>query len=154
MLARFDRAHGLLDAIPESPAVLRRPSTALPPPMPELSHRYRHLGWAEINLDFAGSRPPDHPVHRAIASLSVGCPLSLLQEGAGNWVLNDAHGVIVGKLSRSFKPPLGMRCIKATVVSIHLRHIKDVGEEHKSRISNESESWEMIVPELVFSPAA
>lgn len=154
MLARFDRAHGLLDALPESAAILHRPSAALPPLMPELSYRYRRLGWAEINLDFAGSRPPNHPVHRAIASLSVGCPLSLLQESAGNWVLNDARGAIVGKLSRSFKPPVGMRCIDASVASIHVRHIRDVGEEHKSRISDQCESWEMIVPELVFSPAA
>lgn len=153
-LARFDRAHRLLDGMPESPAILRRQPTALPPPTPELSYRYQRLGWKNIDLDFAGAKPADQPIHRAIAALSVGSPLSLRQDDNGAWVLCDTRGTFVGKLSRSFTPPPAMRCIDAGVAAIHVRRIKDVGDEHKSRISEHGGSWEMIVPELVFAPAA
>ncbi|MDD5177596.1 MAG: AAA family ATPase [Sterolibacterium sp.] len=151
-MARFDRGHALIDALPESPAILRRPPTALPPPMPELAYRYQRLGWGEINLDFSGTKSAEHSVHRDIATLSVDSLLTLRQEQSGNWVLCDTQGAIVGKLSRSFKPPNGMHCIKASVAAIHVRRIKDVGDKHKDRINDECDHWEMVVPELVFAP--
>lgn len=151
-LARFDRAQDLLDGLPESPAIVRRLPTALPPPMPELAYRYQRLGWGEINLDFAGTRPKEHLLHRRIAALSVGSQLTLREEKIGNWVLCDAQDTIVGKLSRSFKPPKSMRCIEAHVAAIHVRRIKDVSDEHKARMSDQCEDWEMLVPELVFAP--
>jgi hypothetical protein len=119
--------------------------------MAELAYRYQRLGWAEINLDYAGTRPAGHAVHRNIAALSVDSPLILKQEQAGNWILCDAQGALVGKLSRNFKPPKNMQCIKARVAAIHVRRVKDVGEEHKARISDQCDCWEMVVPELVFA---
>jgi hypothetical protein len=119
--------------------------------MPELSWRYQNLDWSEINLDFSGSRPATHPVHRHIAALSVGSPLAL-EEHAGRWELHDTQGAIVGKLSAKFSPPQQMHCIAARVAAIHVRHLAKVGEEHKARISEANSSWEMVVPELVFAP--
>ena len=154
MLARFDRGHALLDALPESSAIVRRSPTALPAPMAELSCLYQRLGWAEVNLDFAGTRPASHPIHGAIAALSVGSPLTLHQEVNGSWLLRDAQNTLVGKLSGKFQPRPGMRCIEARVAAIHVRRFKDVSEEHRSRISDPGGRWEMIVPELVFAPLA
>jgi ATP-dependent DNA helicase RecQ len=151
-LARFERPQSLLDGLPDCPAILRRSPTALPPPMPELAYRHHRLGWGEINLDFAGTRPPTHLVHRSIAALSVDRPLTLHQEQSGNWVLRGAQGALVGKLSSTFKPPKGMRCIEARVASIHVRRLRDVADEHKARISECCTFWEMVVPELVFAP--
>jgi ATP-dependent DNA helicase RecQ len=151
-LCRLDRPHALLDALPEAPAIVRRPPTALPPPMPELAYRYQRLGWKDINLDFAGTRPAGHAVHRDLAALSVGDPLTLSQEPSESWLLRNAQDAVVGRLSRSFKPHEGMHCIAARVASIHVRHRKDVGEEHQARISADCPAWEMIVPELVFAP--
>lgn len=151
-LARFDRGHVLIDALPDSSDILMRQPTALPLPMPELSRRYLRLGWKEIDLDFSGTKPAAHKVHRNIASLSVDSALALRQEQSGKWALSNAQGEIVGKLSRSFNPPDGMECINARVAAIHVRRIKDVGGEYKSRISDQSAAWEMIVPELVFAP--
>ena len=151
-LARLERSGGWLDALPESPAILHRPPTHLPPPMPELAWRYLRLGWSEINIDFAGTRPPSHPVHHAMARLSAGSPLTLRHEQAGNPVLCDAHGTLVGRLSGKFKPPNGMKCIDARVAAIHVRRVKDVGEEHRARIDDRCDSWETVIPELVFAP--
>lgn len=153
-LARFDRAQGLLDGLPESLAIVRRLPTVLPPPMSELAYRYQRLGWGEIDLDFAGSRAGEDILHRRIAALSVGSSLSIREEPNGNWVLCDAQGVIVGKLSRSFNPPKGMHCIKGRVAAIHVRRVKDVSDKYKARINSQCEVWEMIVPELVFAQGA
>jgi len=151
-LARFERNQPLLDGLPESSAVLRRPPTALPQPMPELAYRYQHLGWKEINLDFSGSKPASDPIHRHIAALSAGSPLILRQDKWGKWALCNAEGEVVGKLSGSFEPPKAMYCIEASVAAIHVRRIKEVGDEHKARIGDQNASWEMVVPELVFAP--
>jgi ATP-dependent DNA helicase RecQ len=88
-----------------------------------------------------------------IAALSIGSSLTLRQGPAGNWSLCDAQGAVVGRLARSFIPPKGMDCIMAHVASIHVRRLNDVGEEHRARIDDGRESWEMVVPELVFAPA-
>ncbi|MBP9228809.1 MAG: RecQ family ATP-dependent DNA helicase [Azonexus sp.] len=154
VLARFDRGHVLADALPDSPALLRRLPTALPPPMPELAHQYKRLGWGEINLDHSGTRPPADAIHRNIAALAADDGLTLRQEQSGAWAMSNAQGAIVGKLSRNFAPPEGMHCIKARVAAIHVRRRKDVGEEHRARLSDQCEAWEMIVPELVFAPSA
>ena len=151
-LARLDRTHGLLDSLPESPALLHRLPTVLPPPMPELAYRYQRLGWSEINLDFAGTKPADHAIHRRIAALSVGSPLILRQAPGGNWLLCDEQEVVIGKLSHSFQHPHGAYCIKARVLAIHVRRRKEVGEEHQARINATCEAWEMLIPELVFAP--
>lgn len=151
-LACFDRAQGLLDRLPESPAILRRPPTALPPPMPELAYLYQRLGWENIDLDFSGGRPATHPLHRDLAALAVGSLLILREASLGRWVLCNEQELVVGKLSSKFRPPDGMRCIKACVAAIHVRRIKDVRDEYKSRISDQAVSWEMVVPELVFAP--
>ena len=87
-----------------------------------------------------------------MARLSAGSPLTLRHEQAGNPVLCDAHGTLVGRLSGKFKPPNGMKCIDARVAAIHVRRVKDVGEEHRARIDDRCDSWETVIPELVFAP--
>jgi ATP-dependent DNA helicase RecQ len=151
-LARFDRGHALIDGLPESLAILHRSPTDLPSPMPELAYRYQRPGWGEINLDFSGTRSAADTVHHNIASLTVDDALVLRQEQSKDWVLCDTQGGMVGKLSRKFAPPKGMHCIRARVVAVHVRRLKDVGEEHKARIRDGNESWEMVVPEFVFAP--
>ena len=156
LLARFERPHALLDKLPESAAILRRERAALtasPALLTKLACLYLRPGWKEINLDYAGTRPPQHPIHRAIAAIDTDQLLELVPDGTTQkWLLRDIRGETVGRLSARFTPPPGMRCIAARAVSVHLRSLKDVGEEHRSRISDHAATWEMIVPELVFAP--
>lgn len=84
MLARFDRGKGLLDGLPESPAIVRRPQSELPTPPPELARRYRRLGWLEIDLDFAAQYPPSHAIHQALVRCPGRrhrCPVATLRAG-------------------------------------------------------------------------
>jgi ATP-dependent DNA helicase RecQ len=155
VLARFARRHAWLDELSElgkSPAIVWRSPTAQSSPRPELAHRYLRPSWKEINLDFSGTRPPAHPIHQAIAALSVDDPLTLQRTKNGAWELCSARGEPVGRLSGNFSPPSAMHCVDARVASIHERRLRDVGEEHKSRINEHCAAWEMIVPELVFAP--
>jgi hypothetical protein len=76
----------------------------------------------------------------------------MLSQKSDGCFLCDESGATVGKLSGEFKPPSAMRCIDARVASIHVRRIKDVGEEYRAGIHEQNEAWEMIVPELVFAP--
>ena len=151
-LAHLDRPNRLLDALPESLSILSRQPTALPPPMPELFYHYQRLGWADVNLDFAGTKPAHHEIHRHIAALSVGSRLRLQQAPNGNWILRDEANTVIGKLSFNVRIPAGMRCISAWVAAIHVRSLKDVADNHKARISARCEMWEAVIPKLVFAP--
>lgn len=152
-LARLDGGPSLLDGLPESPAILHRPPTVLPAPPAELARCYQLPGWKAVDLDFAGRHPPEHGIHRAIAALTTGDRLGLQQRQNGKWSLCNTDGVVVGKLSKDFAPGKGMVCVDAHVAAIHVRRPKDVGSQFKSMINERCESWEMIVPELVFAPA-
>ena len=50
---------------------------------PAFARQYRRPGLDEIYLGFAGCYPVRHPVHRAIAALSPGDPLTARVEKSG-----------------------------------------------------------------------
>lgn len=151
MLARFDRTHALLDALPESPGILYRALTDLPLPESELARCYQRLGLKEVDLGFAGRYAPENSVHHAIAALSAGDSLHLRhQHHKERWELVDDKGSTVGRLSRAFAPPADMRCIAVRVMAVIVRRREDAEPEYQDYVR--SERWEVVVPELVFAP--
>ncbi|EXI64960.1 MAG: ATP-dependent DNA helicase RecQ [Candidatus Accumulibacter adjunctus] len=151
LLAQFARRAPLLDALPASAALLRRPPVALPAPPPELSWQYRQLHPGEVDIGFAGRQAAGHPVQRAIAALQPGDPLHLRHDGR-RWLLLDGKDRLVGRLAASYAPPAGMDCVAARVAAIVVRwRSDDRSTEHAHRIR--CERWEVVLPELVFAPA-
>ncbi len=149
-LARFSGPHPLQDGLRGSPSVLLRPApTDLPSAAPELARRYRRLSLRNVFLSFAGYRHQDHPVHRAIASLSPGDRLEVRQ-GANRWELLDRKGRVVGQLARGFEFPDGVRCTFATVLAVATWDRERSEPEYLARIN--CDAWEVVVPELVFEP--
>ena len=149
-LARFPGRHRFQDALQQRPNVLvRQPSAASAEVPPELARIYQTLSLKDIFLSFAGYKPPSDPVHRAIASLAPGDPLTL-RKGANRWELVDAGGSVVGQLANDFKPRADMTCASATVHAIATweRHLSEPQYQANLRC----ESWEVVVPELVFEP--
>ena len=144
------RTHPLPASFPEGGPVLCRDPTGTQPRHPELARMYRRPRLDEINLGFAGRRPPRSPVHRAIASLSPGEPIEVRVDGQGRWNLFDESGTTVGRLARSFEPPVGTRCASATVLAVVAwsRHASDP----KYQDGLKRDTWEVVVPELVFEP--
>ena len=126
-----------------------RDPVKLPPAAPGLKRRYRRLSLRDVFLSFAGYRQPGHPVHRAIAALSPGDPLQV-RVGASRWELLDRNGTVVGQLASGFEPPTGLRCTIATVMAIATWDRERSEPEFQNGLR--CDTWEVVVPELVFEP--
>ena len=149
-LARFAGMHRLQDALVDSPTALRRADPVkLPPAPPGLECRYRRLSLRDVFLSFAGYRQPGHAVHRAIAALSPGDPLQL-RVGSRRWELLDRNGTVVGQLASGFEPPTGLRCTFATVMAVATWDRERSEPEFQNGLR--CDTWEVVVPELVFEP--
>ena len=149
-LMQFGPGQPLQEPLRNLPAVLHRegvPDTS--PPDPALARRYVRLGLREVFIGFAGYRSPGHGVHRAISALAPGDHLEVRPQ-EGRWTLLDRHGTVVGQLAQGFRPPPGMRCIDATVLAIVRWERALSAPEHQEGLR--VESWEVVVPELVFEP--
>ena len=103
-----------------------------------------------MDLGFAGRKEEDHPIHRAIAALSPGDPLRARITDQGRWQLLDETGTVVGHLATSFRPPDGMRCRASPVLAVVGWSRESSEPQYRDTIK--CDSWEVVVPELVFEP--
>ncbi len=151
-LARFSGSHPLQNALRGSSSVLlRQAPTELPAAVPELARRYRRLSLRAVFLSFAGYKRHDHPVHRAIASLSPGDRLEV-RNGSDRWELLDRKGTVVGLLARGFEAPNGVRCTFATVLAVVTWDRERSEPQYQDGL--QCDAWEVVVPELVFEPSS
>lgn len=150
MLADTDSGHPYLTRLADAPCALLRTLPTQASPLPR-ERRYLRPTLSDIDLGHAGRYGKADPVHAAIAALGAGSPL-LLAQGLRGWELHNAAGQVVGRLARSFQPPPGMRCIQAQVHAVVTRRRKDTDPDYLDRVR--CDDWEVIVPELVFEPAA
>jgi ATP-dependent DNA helicase RecQ len=148
-VAHMNGRHALLDALPGSGAVLRRPAIQLASPPFELNRQYKRLNLGQVDLGFAGRQEGHKAIHRAIAALTAADPLELKQEGS-KWGLVDKTGITIGRLASSYKPPHAMKCISACVAAIVVREREDTKPEFLDSVR--CDRWEVVVPELVFAP--
>jgi ATP-dependent DNA helicase RecQ len=149
-LARMDSGrNGLLDVLLNDPSSLRREAADLPAPPAELGRRFVRVTLGDVDLGFAGRYALKSPVHKAIAALEVGNPLTLRQR-EGRQELVDADGNTVGRMARNFVIPPGTEFLSGRVVSIIVRKRDDSGAMYQDQCR--CDSWEVVVPELVFSP--
>ena len=147
-LARLPGPDPFRDTLLGSSSVMRRGELAeLPEAPPELSRRYRRLNLRDVFLSFAGYRPAGHPVHRAIADLSPG-DLVRVRVEVNRWELLDRSGTVVGRLAGGFESPAGMRCRFARVLAIATWDRDSSDPQYQGRL--QCDTWEVVVPELVF----
>ena len=149
-LGYLGKPNAMQEALRSSTAVKWREPLAVPSPPLELSRHYRQLNLKNVYLSFAGRRPPDHRVHRALAALSPNDPLQVRQN-SGKWELLDDAEVVVGTLAKSFKPPEGMTCTGATVLAIASWSRQHSEPQYQEQLK--SDTWEVVVPELIFEPS-
>ena len=131
-------------------SVLCREPVALSEPPPAAHQTYRKLGLGDVFISFAGYRRSGDRIHRAIAGLAPGDGLDL-DDRKQPWRLLDQKGVEVGRLASGFKPPVGMRCAKATVYAVMTRRREQSPLERQADLK--CDRWEVVVPELVFEPS-
>ena len=142
--------HPFLADLATSPAVIHRELPERVPATPrELSRVHRRLGLSEVVLGFAGRQPPRHRVHRSIARLQPNDKLQIRVD-ENRWRLLDSQGVAVGQLARKFRPPRDMKCISASVASIATWNRELTEPQYRS--GTRCETWEVVVPDLVFTP--
>lgn len=148
-LARMEPGNAMIDALGEHPCFAHRPATPpLDAPGP-MAVRYCRAGLKDVVLSFAGWHDAHSRVHQAIAGLRVGDELRYIVDERGAW-LEDASGTIVGRLSKHFQPPPGLRCQAARVRAILVWRKCDSAPEYQAQCR--SEMWEVVLPELVFAP--
>ena len=148
-LARFPGAHPLQDALRDNPSVMYRELLELPPAPPGLDRRYKRLSLRDVFLGFAGYKRPSDPVHRAIAALSPGDSLQV-RVGSKRWEILDRDGTVVGRLAADFKALDGMRCTSAKVWAVVTWGRERSEPQYQDRLL--CNSWEVVVPELIFEP--
>ena len=149
-LMRSPGRHRFQDApLNTSSALLQREPVALPRPAPELVRRYQRLSLRDVFLGFGGYREQEHPVHAAISALSPGDPLQA-RMGTDRWELLDRSGTVVGQLARGFRVPAGVRCAFATVMAIVAWDRERTDPDYRDGLR--CDSWEVVVPEIVFEP--
>ena len=149
-LASLDGSRGFLTELVDHAATIRREAIELPPCSEAINHRHVRPTLQDIDLGFAGRRRAGGPVHRAIASLSVGEPLTVRVGEDGRWKLLDRDARIVGHLAKSFEPPSGMRCRSAEVFAVVCWSRE--ASDPKYHDAMKCDAWEVVVPALVFEP--
>ena len=146
------RTHPLPHTVPDGGPFLHRPTTAPSPNAPELACQYRQLSMDDVYLSFAGRHHPRNRVHPTIAALSPGDRLQVRIAGTGHWELLDDSETVVGRLAERFEPPVGTRCISASVHAI-VEWSRDASDP-RYRDGLKCDTWEVVIPELVFEPHA
>ena len=150
-LARFhDAPNSLLDALQGVASVFRRAPVSLPTATSAHHYLHRTLGLRNVFLSFGGWQHRGHRVHRSIAALAPGDPLRLRVTDAGHRELLDQSGTSVARLANDFRFPAGMRLRSAEVRAI-VGWSRELSEP-KYRDRARCESWEVVVPRLVFEP--
>ena len=150
LLARFRQTHGLQDDLADHPDVLWREPMPIHPSPPAMACRHIRAELKHVVLSFAGHYPSTDSIHAAIAALSPGDRLKARVGSRGRWELLDSTGHVVGRLARAFQPPTGMRCRLATVLAVVIWSREASEPQYQDGIR--CDSWEVVVPELVFAP--
>ena len=103
-----------------------------------------------VDLSFAGRQRDGHEVHVAVRDASVGDDVSL-EFREPHWVLTDSSGRILGRMAKAWHPPEGHILASGQVGAIINWRKADNGEEYIQYLKRDS--WETVLPELVFQPA-
>lgn len=148
-LARMDSGNPIVDALDPHASLLRRVITPWLSVPESMERRYCLPAPREVDLGFAGRQSTKEPVHQAIARLRAGDALRYVADEWGAR-LEDETGTPVGRFSKQFEPPPGLRCQSARVRAILTWRKSDSAPEFQARCR--CETWEVVLPELIFAP--
>ena len=100
-----------------------------------------------VDLSFAGRQHRNSPALNAIADARFGDPITLVHE-RGEWRMKDAKGRNLGRMAKSFAPPVRTKFLRGEVAAI-IRWRKEYSDEEFHHIFRR-DAWEAVIPELVF----
>ncbi len=102
-----------------------------------------------VDLSFAGRLSSGNEILKAIGDAQVGDRLTLV-ERSGKWELLDAYDRLLGRMATAWKPPPGHVFDGGQVGAIVNWRRIDNKEEFQGSLRRES--WETVLPEMVFRP--
>ena len=148
-LSRLPGPHPFQDALRDNPSVQWRDPMTLPPPTPELARRHHRLTLSDVYLSFAGYKP-SRSTHRTAPS-----PSGTRRPIAGAAKVRPLGAAQLrrrrrGTLASKFESPPDMRCVKATVLAVATWSRERSDPQYQQRLKNDT--WEVVIPELVFEP--
>ncbi|WP_076392990.1 RecQ family ATP-dependent DNA helicase [Rhizobium sp. RU33A] len=111
------------------------------------SLRYQLVEPQMVDLSWSGRQSSSHPVHGALAKLRTDAPITLA-ESDGRWLIQNAHGVTIGRMAKSYRPPDGLRFIRGSARAIIQWRKVDNGEEFQQALRQKA--WDVVLPEFVF----
>ncbi|MDM7933742.1 RecQ family ATP-dependent DNA helicase [Tabrizicola sp.] len=128
--------------------VYRRVATAAAKELP-VAEIYALPSLGLVDLSYAGRLTAGNECLTAIRDAKVGDPLRLLSR-EGKWILVDAGGRLLGRMANAWQHPEGYVFDTGQVGAIvNWRKVDNKEEFHGSL---RRDSWETILPELVFRP--
>jgi ATP-dependent DNA helicase RecQ len=132
-------------------AFLIRANDGPPPDTSRCRMVFQTLDPSQVDLSFAGRLVEGDRGLAAIERLLTGDAVQIRKTG-DRWAIVDRNGVIVGRLSRSYRPPPTATFVRGRVMAILVRR-RDDGEPHyRERLRRDR--WEVVLPELVFETQA
>ena len=117
-------------------------------PDPRLRNRTWIADPEQIVLSWPGYFSATAPIHKAIAALEVGSPLTIRprSDGKKGWEVADMNGTAVARMAKKFDLPEG------TIIAIRVAAIlarRATGDEIGSL---KCKSWELPLPEIEYLP--
>ena len=125
----------------------------LPAPLPDLTglaRKYRTLGFADVDLGFAGRKPADDPLHSHLDRIAVGQPLELVRVAHGWGLRVPGETLVLGRLAGKYSLPATDR-VEASVESVVRRHRDQSRPEFASQLK--CEHWYVLLPTLTWCEA-
>ena len=150
-LTRLNNSRGFQIDLQGHPATIWREAAELPPCSEAVSYRHVWTRLQDVDIGFAGRQDGDSPIHDAISKLSTGDLLTVRIRSSGRWEFLDSNGRLVGRLSKSFEIPPGMRCRSAEVFAV-VGWSREASEP-QYRDTVRCKTWEVVLPEFVFELA-
>lgn len=131
----------------ETDAILERTAQTDPTQGPLDERSYLPPDMALVDLSFAGRLKSYNPALAAIAQCQVGDRVSL-ERSKKAWMIKDAAGRVIGRMSRSFAPPAGCELVHAEVGAVVRWRRSDNAEEYQEAILRDE--WETVLPDITY----
>ncbi len=149
-LVTMANRHPIFENLDDSASLIRRQGP-VPLDVSDCRKLYRTLDLSEVDLSFAGRMREGNPSLAALERLRPDDPL-LLEKRGDQWVVTDRDGIAVCRLAKKFIPPAGVKFLQGSVYVISTRFREDSAEEYQDHLKRDV--WSVVLPELVFGPAA
>lgn len=114
-----------------------------------LGWRYLSLGLADVDLGYAGRKPPKHAVHRILEQLEFGASLQGVRTEKGLELRESQSGITLGRLAKRCEIPTG-QIVEVTVDSLVRRQRKQSDPDFAHLI--QVDHWWVLLATLIIAP--